>query len=63
MTIRVLGVPTSAGSHHCGLEQAPLRLRQAGLVSGLRQRGIPVVDEGDLPMERYRSMGIGTAAA
>ena len=62
MTIRVLGVPTSAGSHHCGQEQAPRRLRQAGLVSGLRQRGIPVIDEGDLPMERYRSMGIGTAA-
>lgn len=54
----VLGVPTSAGTHHAGMEQAPRRLREAGLVDRLRIRG-PVTDAGDLPLSPYRPQGIG----
>src|ERR1019366_6717850 len=36
----VIGVPTSAGAHHAGQEQAPAALREAGLSGG---------DAGDLP--------------
>lgn len=54
----VLGVPTSAGTHHAGMEQAPRRLREAGLVDRLRAMG-PVTDAGDLPLTPYRSQGVG----
>lgn len=32
----VIGVPTSAGAHHAGQEQAPAALRRAGLTDLLR---------------------------
>jgi len=54
----VLGVPTSAGTHHAGMEQAPHHLREAGLVDRLRAIG-HVTDIGDLPIIAYRSLGIG----
>lgn len=54
----VLGVPTSAGTHHAGMEQAPRRLREAGLVERLRTIG-PVTDVGDLPVIPYRARGVG----
>jgi arginase len=45
----VIGVPTSAGAHHAGQEQAPAALREAGLFERLREAGLPVADAGDLP--------------
>lgn len=54
----VLGVPTSAGTHHAGMEQAPRRLREAGLVDRLRAMG-PVTDAGDLALTPYRPQGVG----
>jgi arginase len=45
----VIGVPTSAGAHYAGQEQAPAALRQAGLITRLREAGLPVADAGDLP--------------
>ncbi|MDA8204511.1 MAG: arginase family protein [Thermaerobacter sp.] len=54
----VLGVPTSAGTHHAGMEQTPRRLREEGLVDWLRAMG-PVTDAGDLPLTPYRPRGIG----
>src|SRR4051812_41064266 len=33
--LAVLGVPTTAGSHHAGQEKAPAALRSAGLVAAL----------------------------
>ena len=45
----VIGVPTSAGAHHAGQEQAPAALRGAGLIERLRDAGLSVADAGDLP--------------
>jgi arginase len=45
----VIGVPTSAGAHHAGQEQAPAALRGAGLIERLRGAGLSVADAGDLP--------------
>jgi arginase len=45
----LIGVPTSAGAHHAGQDQAPGALRAAGLVSRLAAAGLSVTDAGDLP--------------
>ena len=45
----MIGVPTSAGAHHGGLELAPAALRKAGLVDRLVEAGVSVTDAGDLP--------------
>jgi arginase len=50
----LLGVPSSAGTHGVGLEKAPMQLRRAGLVERLAAAGVDVVDDGDLPLVRYR---------
>jgi len=42
-------VPTSAGAHHAGQEQAPAALREAGLIERLHEAGLSVADAGDLP--------------
>jgi arginase len=47
--VAVLGVPTSAGSHHAGQDRAPAALRAAGLVSQLQEAGLDVTDLGDVP--------------
>ena len=49
----VLGVASSAGTHHAGQEQAPAALRAAGLVDRLRGGGIDVEDRGDLVHEVF----------
>ncbi len=45
----IIGVPTSAGAHHAGLERAPAALREAGLADRLTEVGAKVTDAGDLP--------------
>src|SRR5215813_12321431 len=45
----LIGVPTSAGAHHAGLERGPAALRAAGLADRLQARGLSVADAGDLP--------------
>lgn len=52
--VGLLGVPTSAGSHNAGQEQAPAALRAAGLAERLAADGIGVRDFGDLPVARHR---------
>jgi arginase len=47
--VAVIGVPTSAGSHHAGQDRAPAALRAAGFVSQLRKAGLDVADLGDVP--------------
>jgi arginase len=47
--VAVIGVPTSAGSHHAGQDRAPAALRAAGFVSRLREAGLDVTDAGDVP--------------
>ncbi|WP_420452006.1 arginase family protein [Ilumatobacter sp.] len=45
MTLRLIGVPTSAGAYGIGQEQAPTALRAAGLINAL---GPDIDDAGDL---------------
>jgi arginase len=45
----VIGVPTSAGAHHAGQDEAPAALRAAGLIERLRAAGLSITDAGDLP--------------
>jgi arginase len=52
--LAILGVPSSAGARRVGQEGAPSALRAAGLVRSLRDRGIDVVDQGDLPPVTFR---------
>lgn len=50
----VIGAPSSAGAFAPGQEQAPRALRRAGLVERLRDAGRDVVEDGDLPVWRWR---------
>jgi arginase len=52
-SISVIGAPSSAGAYAPGQEQAPRALREAGLISGLTERGVAVRDRGDLPLQRW----------
>lgn len=54
MAFTLLGVPSSAGAYGVGQERAPAALREAGLVRELQAAGVDVVDDGDLPTERFR---------
>src|ERR1043165_8122720 len=54
-TFGLLGVPSSAGAHWPGQEQAPAALRRAGLISHLTDAGVALVDYGDLPLVRCRA--------
>jgi arginase len=51
----VIGVPSSAGTHHAGQDRAPAALRAHGLVNRLRGLGVDVCDEGDLAGEVFRA--------
>jgi arginase len=53
--LALIGVPTSAGTHGPGQEQAPQALRRAGLVRGLQAAGVTVHDQGDLPLAMYQA--------
>lgn len=54
MKVTVLGVPSSAGAYCVGVEQAPGALRDAGLVTALREAGAEAVDAGDLTTRTWR---------
>jgi arginase len=45
----MIGVPSSAGAHHAGQDQAPAALRKAGLLDQARAAGVDIEDAGDLP--------------
>jgi arginase len=49
----VLGVASSAGTHHAGQELAPRALRDAGFVDRLRSAGLSVEDRGDVVREVF----------
>lgn len=46
--VAVIGVASSAGTHHAGQERTRAALRSAGLVERLRSLGVVVVDRGDV---------------
>ena len=50
----VIGVPTSAGAFAPGQEDAPARLREAGLIELLRDNAVDVRDHGDREPWRWR---------
>ncbi|MBU2668872.1 arginase family protein [Actinoplanes bogorensis] len=50
----VIGVPSSAGAHTPGIEQAPAALRESGLLNDLRAGGLDVDDRGDVRGFRWR---------
>jgi arginase len=50
----IIGVPSSAGARRAGQEGAPSALRAAGLFSSLQERGLDVLDRGDLPKVAFR---------
>jgi arginase len=52
--IELLGVPSAAGTHGPGQEDAPAWVRDAGLLTGLAARGVAVRDHGDLPRVPFR---------
>jgi len=51
----VVGVPTALGGHLGGMEKAPFRLRELGIIDALRARpglrDARIVDAGDVPIE------------
>ena len=49
----MIGVPSSAGAHHAGQEQAPDALRAAGLAERLGAAGESVLDMGNLPGAKF----------
>jgi arginase len=51
--VAVIGVASSAGTHHAGQDQAPAALRAAGLIERLRAEGVMVEDRGDLVHEVF----------
>jgi arginase len=60
--VAVIGVPTSAGSHHAGQDRAPAALRAAGFVSRLEEAGLDVADLGDLPGAVFTPDAAGATA-
>ncbi|MFS8138397.1 MAG: arginase [Thermomonas sp.] len=64
-TIALIGAPTDVGAGHRGASMGPEALRVAGLAEALRERGLTVVDRGNLagpvnpwlpPAEGYRHL-------
>jgi hypothetical protein len=50
----LVGVPTSAGSHNAGQDQAPAAWPSVGLLARLEAAGVAVEDHGDLAVRRHR---------
>ena len=51
--VALIGVASSAGTHHAGQDRAPTALRAAGFTDKLRAAGLPVEDRGDLLNEVF----------
>ena len=64
-TIALIGAPTDIGAGHRGASMGPEALRVAGLAEALRERGLEVIDQGNLvgpvnpwqpPVDGYRHL-------
>jgi arginase len=60
--VAVIGVASSAGTHHAGQDQAPAALRAGGFVERLRAAGVAVEDRGDLLHEVFVADEMGSTA-
>ncbi|TWF79779.1 arginase [Pseudonocardia hierapolitana] len=58
----VIGVASSAGTHHAGQDRAPAALRAGGLIERLRAAGVTVEDRGDLVHEVFVADDMGSNA-
>ncbi len=58
--VAVIGVASSAGTHHAGQDQAPAALRAGGFVDRLRAAGVTVEDRGDLVHEVFVADEMGS---
>ena len=58
--VAVIGVASSAGTHHAGQDQAPAALRAGGFVDRLRATGVTVEDRGDLVHEVFVADEMGS---
>ena len=47
-TVALIGAPTDIGAGHRGASMGPEALRVAGLAEALRERGLEVIDKGNL---------------
>jgi arginase len=60
--VALIGVASSAGTHHAGQDQAPAALRAAGFVDRLRAGGVTVEDRGDVVHEVFAADEMGSTA-
>ena len=60
--VAVIGVASSAGTHHAGQDRAPAALRAAGFTDKLRAAGLTVEDRGDLLHEVFVADEMGATA-
>lgn len=60
--LAVIGVPTSAGAHHAGQDQAPRVMRERGLLSVLRAGGVLVEDTEDVAGEIWQPDDVNSTA-
>lgn len=58
----LIGVPSSAGTHHAGQERAPAALRAGGFIERLQAAGVTVEDRGDLVHEVFVADDMGSSA-
>src|SRR5918999_6096610 len=60
--VALIGVASSAGTHHAGQDRAPAALRAGGLIEQLRAAGVTVEDRGDLVHEVFVADDMGSNA-
>jgi arginase len=60
--VAVIGVASSAGTHHAGQDHAPAALRAGGFIERLRAAGVTVEDRGDLVHEVFVADAMGSRA-
>src|SRR5919108_4130059 len=60
--VALIGVASSAGTHHAGQDQAPAALRAGGFIERLRAAGVTVEDRGDLVHEVFVADEMGSTA-
>jgi arginase len=61
-TLRLVGVPSSAGAHAPGVERGPGHLRAAGIERELAAAGVDVVDGSDVPAAHFATTAAPSGA-
>jgi arginase len=61
--VALIGVASSAGTHHAGQDQAPAALRAGGFIEQLQAAGVTVEDRGDLVHEVFVARAVADAVS